>query len=262
MKLKLSMQGRIIKVNSENEPDDKQGKTAKERLNNLIDAILALSPSRNLITQFLATLPQDYPTVHESYPEFIKDKITREAFSKIFGISFEEKIESGTFGMDLTSFVFKCFELFDERDLRNTLNTLLKDIRLEPLLNPRKEWLELKLRRISTMPNGQKALRVLKAIAKERQIGAHMEYVSYTTARGEYREYHVFDLFRGFSDVVTKLDIERREASEIYELLRKFRLVKEGSIEFGRDRERMPILEVMDEVRMHQDLLDTFLREE
>lgn len=71
-------------------------KELKEHLNNLIDAIYALSPTRNYVLQLLELLPRDYPKLAEAYPELFKDEKTRQKLKDIFGLRIGENVEVGS----------------------------------------------------------------------------------------------------------------------------------------------------------------------
>lgn len=70
-------------------------KELKEHLNNLVNAIYALSPTRNYVLQLLELLPRDYPKLVEAYPELFKDEKTRQKLKDIFGLRIGENVEVG-----------------------------------------------------------------------------------------------------------------------------------------------------------------------
>ena len=43
----------------------------QEHMENLLNALVALSPSRNVIVQFMAMTPMDLPTMMDVYPELL-----------------------------------------------------------------------------------------------------------------------------------------------------------------------------------------------
>lgn len=67
----------------------------KEHLNNLINAIYALSPTRNYVLQFLELLPRDYPKMMDAYPNLFKDEEIRDRLKDVFGITISEDVEVG-----------------------------------------------------------------------------------------------------------------------------------------------------------------------
>ena len=67
----------------------------KEHLNNLVNALYALSPTRNYVLQLLELLPRDYPKMVDAYPELFKDEEVRDRLKEIFGIRISENVEVG-----------------------------------------------------------------------------------------------------------------------------------------------------------------------
>jgi hypothetical protein len=67
----------------------------KEHLNNLINALYALSPTRNYVLQLLELLPRDYPKMVDAYPELFKDEKIRNRLKDVLGIKISENVEVG-----------------------------------------------------------------------------------------------------------------------------------------------------------------------
>ena len=68
----------------------------KEHLNNLVNALYALSPTRNYVLQLLALLPRDYPKMVDAYPELFKDEEVRNRLKDVLGIRIGENVEVGS----------------------------------------------------------------------------------------------------------------------------------------------------------------------
>ncbi|MHC1573762.1 MAG: hypothetical protein ACXQTJ_04880, partial [Candidatus Syntropharchaeales archaeon] len=68
----------------------------KEHLNNLVNALYALSPTRNYLLQFLELLPRDYPKMVDAYPNLFKDEEVRNRLKDVFGIKLGENVEVGS----------------------------------------------------------------------------------------------------------------------------------------------------------------------
>ncbi len=68
----------------------------KEHLNNLVNALYALSPTRNYVLQLLELLPKDYPKMVDAYPELFKDEEVRNRLKDVFGIRISENVEVGS----------------------------------------------------------------------------------------------------------------------------------------------------------------------
>lgn len=182
-----------------------------DHLNNLVNALIALAPSRNYITQFLYVIHMmngeiEFPTLYDAYPELMKDKECREKLAKIFGISFGEKVSLAYdgYGRHVSELIDKIFKKFEDREFRESLNSLLQDIRTESLPNLQEEWVKLKLEGVLDEPTyGINAMRVLKTIAE-----------------GKYPDVSDLD----------KEGIEENDVRRIVELLKdKYRLIEEGS---------------------------------
>jgi len=149
------------------------GEDFKKQLLNFVNALIAISPSRNYVTQFLYLIRTngsvDYRIVEEAYPDIVRDDYTREAFAKIFGISFTDKVSlnTGGYGYHLTDFISEAFKLFEDPESRAKVSSILKDEFPEGIPNLAKEWLEVRLEGLKSEPNyGQNSVRVLKDIVK------------------------------------------------------------------------------------------------
>jgi len=146
----------------------------KRQLLNFVNALIAISPSRNYVTQFLYLIKTnknnvDYGIVEEAYPDIVKDDYMREAFAKIFGISFTEKISLNTngYGHHLTDFISEAFKLFEDSEFRAKVSTILKNEFPEGIPNLAREWLEVRLEGLKSEPNyGQNSIKILKEIVK------------------------------------------------------------------------------------------------
>jgi len=145
----------------------------KKQLLNFVNALIAISPSRNYVTQFLYLIRTngsvDYRIVEEAYPDIVKNDYTREAFAKIFGINFTDKISlnTGGYGYHLTNFIAEAFKLFEDPEFRAKVSSVLKDEFPEGIPNLAKEWLEVRLEGLKSEPNyGQNSIKTLKEIIK------------------------------------------------------------------------------------------------
>jgi len=115
----------------------------------------------------------DYEIVEEAFPEIVKDENTRDAFARIFGISFSDKVtlERNGFGWVLTEFIDIIFKLFENADFRSKVGVLLRDEYPEGLPNLVREWLEVRLKGLASVPElGDDAVKVLKEIVRTERI--------------------------------------------------------------------------------------------
>ena len=133
----------------------------KEHLINLLNALTNLSPSRNLISQFILLLPKDLTTIEYSYPEFNEPEAQK--ILNLLGIKFNEQVirDSGSFAEALYKHEHKLFDWFDEEAVRIEVAKVL-DMSLDSVPNPYKEWAKKVLTKFAEMPNGNKILRFLK----------------------------------------------------------------------------------------------------
>ncbi|HUV02325.1 MAG TPA: hypothetical protein VMW67_02585 [Desulfobacteria bacterium] len=68
----------------------------KEHLDNLVNALYALSPTRNYVLQLLELLPKDYPKMVDAYPRLFKDEEVRKRLRDVLGIRMAEDVEVGS----------------------------------------------------------------------------------------------------------------------------------------------------------------------
>ncbi len=158
-------------------------KIVKEHLNNLVNALVALAPTRNYITQFLMVADeQDYPTMYEAYPELLKDEKMRKSLEKLFGTTFGSRVKIGYGkGREIISFINDIFTWFDEEDFREELSLMLKDVRQGDIPNLKREWVKSLLSGASNEPTyGDKSVKILKAMLKvneeERCVSADVSF--------------------------------------------------------------------------------------
>lgn len=144
-----------------------------KHLSNFINALIAIAPSRNYITQFLyivrAKGSVDYRILEDAYPDILKDEDIREALAKAFNISFSDKIslEGRGYGQAVTDYITLIFSIFESQEFRSRLGDLLKDEYPQGIPNLVEEWLEVKLKGLSSEPTyGKMAIKVLKELMR------------------------------------------------------------------------------------------------
>jgi len=164
----------------------------KKQLLNFVNALIALAPSRNYVTQLLHLVKVngsiDYRILEEAYPDIVKNENIRDSFAKAFGISFKEKVhlEPGKFGEHLFDFIDKVFQLFEDSEFRSKIGSLLKDEYPEGIPNLAREWLEVRLKGLSSVPNyGKVAIRVLKEIVRAGRVEIEKLEKGLGMSRGE-----------------------------------------------------------------------------
>jgi len=200
-----------------------------KQLSNFINALIAIAPSRNYITQFLYIVKMngsvDYRILEEAYPELVKDEYTREALAKAFGISFTDKIslESGKYGKVLTDFIDEIFGLFEDPEFRSKAGAMLRDEYPQGIPNLAEEWLDVRLRGLSSEPKyGGIAVKVLKEIVRVGRVKTEELERSLGVDRGTIIEsLNLLDLYKL---VVKDYDGSYRPAEDV----RKYPRVFEG----------------------------------
>lgn len=174
-----------------------------KQLSNFVTSLINLSPSRNYIAQFLYIIKMnggvDY-RVMEGYSDILKDKYNMDAISKAFGVSFGERIslDRHGYGWILTDFIDQIFDLFEDNEFRTKVSALLKDEYPQGVPNLRKEWLEVRLRGLSSEPTyGRNAIKILKEILRlERATSEDLEK-ALGLSRGEIIQcFNLLDLYK------------------------------------------------------------------
>jgi hypothetical protein len=148
-------------------------KEIAKQLSNFVNALIALAPSRNYVTQLLYLIKInntiDYRILEDAYPDVVKDEYVRESFAKAFGVSFKDKVslEPGKYGEFLIDFVGRTLQLFEDAEFRSKVSSLLKDEYPQGIPNLAQEWLEVRLKGLSSEPTyGKLALKVLREIVR------------------------------------------------------------------------------------------------
>jgi hypothetical protein len=111
----------------------------------------------------------DYRILEEAYPDIVKNEYVRESFAKAFGISFKDKVtlESGGYGEFLVDFLVRVLQLFEDSEFRSKVGFFLKDKYPQGIPNLAQEWLEVRIRGLSSEPTyGKLALKVLREILR------------------------------------------------------------------------------------------------
>jgi len=167
-----------------------------KQLSNFVNALIAVAPSRNYITQFLYIVKMngsvDYHILEGAYADIIKDETTREVFAKAFGVSFKDKIslERGKYGWFLTEFIDNIFKLFENSEFRSKVGTLLKDEFPQGIPNLAEEWLDVRLKGLSSDPKyGKMAIKVLKEVLKLGEAKSEELEKTLNIPRGQIIEY-------------------------------------------------------------------------
>jgi len=205
------------------------GKGFSEQLSNFVNALVALAPSRNYVTQFLYIVRMnnnvDYRIMEEAYPDIIKDEHTREYISKAFGVSFTEKIslEGGKYGWLLTEFIGNVLKLFEDPEFISKAGAVLKEEYPQGIPNLAEEWLRVRIEGLSSEPTyGENAIRVLKEVTKTGRAKTEELEERLNIGRGTLIEcLNLLDLYKL---VVKEYDGSYKPSED----LRKYQVVLEG----------------------------------
>jgi len=145
----------------------------KKQLAEFIKALIALSPSRNYIIQFLYLIRVngsiDYRILEESYPEIVKDENIRDYFAKIFGVMFTDKVslEPNGYGYYIAEVVSGIINLFENSEFRSKVSNIVKEYFPEGIPNLAKEWVEVRVEGLRLEPSyGMNSIKILKEIVK------------------------------------------------------------------------------------------------
>lgn len=200
----------------------------KEHMENLLNALVALSPSRNYVSQFITMMPQDQSDVLAAYPKFIEDEKTKNIMSRIFDIKYGSEVkreEYNALGQKLNETVTSILGILDSDDLRNELSVYLKDIRTEEIPNPYREWIKIKIDGLLDEPNyGKNSLKILKLMMDE----------------------NIYINTSDLSKAPSKVNLSQQELSICLQLLEKYRLVKKSGDNYS----------VFDSDKKHLDLIE------
>ena len=141
-----------------------EGVNVKEHTLNLINALANLSPSRNIISQFALLLPNDLATIEHSYPETSTAE-TRELLERCLGVEFGDTVKRSDagFATSIYTHIHKLFDWLDDKEVRSSLTKFMGTL-VSSMHNPYAEWAKLVLKKLSSRPDGDKILVVLKML--------------------------------------------------------------------------------------------------
>jgi len=216
---------------SEEEP------TFENELENLLNALYALMPTANRISQFITLAEgQDFETLREAYPELLSDKKTRDKFLSILGYEIENgKIKESyrfyeSLGGAINEGISRFFKIPGNEEYRNRIIAAL----LKEIPNPKLEWLTFRLQALKEADGGAIAiLKIWKIVAKEKRnydlepkeileaLKEHMEpneeqlndalnlIMQYKLITKTYSEKYTFsDELKSYEDVLDDIEVE------------------------------------------------------
>ncbi len=137
----------------------------KEHLKILLNSLTNLSPSRNIISQFILLLPKDFATIEHSYPELITPE-AKEVL-KVLGVDFGDVVKrTNGFSDHVFKAIHKIFDLLDDEDIRVVL-AKLTGVSIDSIPNPYEEWVKLVLKKLLDRPIGEKVIEFLKMLIEK-----------------------------------------------------------------------------------------------
>jgi len=146
--------------------------SVKEDFKNLIKAIYALLPSRNMVSQLIMLLPLREESIEELFPEVIKDVEYWEIFRTALGLhkSYSGNIEASSYSTiagALREFINRIFEFLSDERNRAAISSLLGEL----VPNAEREWLEVRIKAVLKNPSiGSTAKKILMLLTGNQSI--------------------------------------------------------------------------------------------
>lgn len=143
----------------------------REEVERFLAAVHALLPSSNYLSQYLFTMPKDYPTMYDFFPEFLADPVLRDRMGKVFGVEYASNISLryDLLGAHYATFMGQIFRFLEIQELRAALCDLL-GISDSVLLHPRKEWMRAIIEGFKAdKEKGPVILQTLKILSETRE---------------------------------------------------------------------------------------------
>jgi len=156
----------------------------KEHVRTLIEALTNLSPSRNLISQFILLLPKASSIAERSYPEITSSAEAKSLMKQHFGVEFGDTVKrtDGSFSEALYKQIHKIFDQLANEEIRSSL-AKLSDVAVDSIPNPYGEWVKLVLKKLSSRPDGSKIIDFLRMLVERDSFIVYREGYS----RGAYQ---------------------------------------------------------------------------
>lgn len=124
----------------------------KEHLSQLFEAMVALSPTRNYVSQMITLLPEERRQMRHAYPDLFERMETQEFLTESFGLQISEE-EVSTRNRrpagEIESMINDVMEFFDDDERRREFEDYLN----QEIPNPRREWFDHKIKMAVSEPN-------------------------------------------------------------------------------------------------------------
>ena len=142
--------------------------SVKEDFKNLVRAIYALMPSRNMVSQLIMLLPLREEALEELFPEVTEDVEYWEIFKAALGLrkDYNKNIDASSYGTmagALKEFISRIFDFLSDAKNRAAISSLLGEL----IPNVEREWLEVRVKAILKNPSiGDTARKVLMLLTE------------------------------------------------------------------------------------------------
>jgi len=124
----------------------------KEHLAQLFEALVALSPTRNYVSQMVTLLPEERRQMRHAYPDLFERMETQEFLTDTFGLQISEE-EVSTRNRrpagEIESLINDIMDFFDDDERRREFEEYLN----QEIPNPRREWFDHKVKMAVSEPN-------------------------------------------------------------------------------------------------------------
>jgi len=180
----------------------------REHLMNLLNALTNLSPSRNILSQFILMTPNDFQVLECSYPELMsKDGMS---ILLLLGIEINGTVSRsrGGFAEVLFKQIHEVFEWLDDEEIRSRLAKLL-DIPLSSMPNPYAEWVECVLQKLSQKSYGPIVIKLLNALVQRGRFLPENEWEYFLEEFKRKTKADPFDLEKALKVVIGNRDCKK-----------------------------------------------------
>lgn len=124
----------------------------KEHLSQLFEALVALSPTRNYVSQMVTLLPEERRQMRHAYPDLFEQMESQEFLTDTFGLQISEE-EVSTRNRrpagEIESLINDVMNFFDDDERRREFEEYLN----QEIPNPRREWFDHKVKMAVSEPN-------------------------------------------------------------------------------------------------------------
>jgi hypothetical protein len=122
----------------------------KEHLSQLFEALVALSPTRNYVSQMVTLLPEERRQMRHAYPDLFEQMESQEFLTDTFGLQISEE-EVSTRNRrpagEIESLINDVMNFFDDDERRREFEEYLN----QEIPNPRREWFDHKVKHVFGM---------------------------------------------------------------------------------------------------------------